>query len=116
MDETAVWFDMVGESTLAAKGAKSIPLKGTGHEKLRFTVVLTATGAGTKLKPFVVFCGGVRKVEELQEKKQLSGNVATTSKNGWMNEELTKYYLQRVLGKLCFRRRILVWDAYTGVT
>jgi hypothetical protein len=55
MDETAVWFDMVGESTVNTKGAKSIPLKGTGHEKLRFTVVLTANGAGAKLKPYVVF-------------------------------------------------------------
>lgn len=112
MDETAVWFDMVGESTVNTKGAKSIPLKGTGHEKLRFTVVLTANGAGAKLKPYVVFSGGVRKIKELQEKKQLSGNLVATSKNGWMNEELTKDYLQRVMGKLCFRRRILVWDAY----
>ena len=49
-DETAVWFDMVGESTVADKGAKSIPLKSTGHEKLRFMVVLTAKGDGVKLK------------------------------------------------------------------
>lgn len=55
MDETAVWFDMVGESTVAAKGTKSVPLKSTGHEKLRFTVILTANGAGAKLKPYVVF-------------------------------------------------------------
>lgn len=112
MDETAVWFDMVGETTVADKGAKSIPVKSTGHEKARFTVTLTAAGDGTKLKPYVVFKGGVRKVKELQQKKGLSGNVVTTSVNGWMNEELTKDYLQRVIGKLSFKRRILVWDAY----
>ena len=112
MDETAVWFDMVGASTVAANGAKSIPLKSTGHDKLRFTVILTVNGAGVKLKPHVVFFGGIRKVKELQEKKQLSGNLVATSVNGWMNEKLTKDYLQRVLGKLSFQRRILVWDAY----
>lgn len=112
MDETAVWFDMIGESTVAARGAKSIPLKSTGHEKLRFTVVLTANAAGMKLKPYVVFSGGCRKVKELTDKRQLSGNIVSTSKNGWMNDNLTKDYLRRVLSKLYFKRRILVWDAY----
>ena len=58
------------------------------------------------------FSGGIRKVKELHEKKQLSGNIVSTSVNGWMNEELTKDYLRRVIGKLSFKQRILVWDAY----
>jgi len=89
MDETAVWFDMVGEATVAAKGAKSIPLKSTGHEKLRFTVVLTATGDGVKLKPYVVFLGGIRKVKELHEKKQLSGNVRSYNLSKWVDDSGT---------------------------
>jgi len=32
VDETAVWFDTVRESTVADKGAKSIPLKSKAHE------------------------------------------------------------------------------------
>jgi len=88
MDKTAVWFDMVREPTVADKGAESIPLKSTGHEKSSFTVVLTAKGDGVKLKPYVVFLGEVRKAKELQEKKQLSGNIVTTLANGWMNEQL----------------------------
>jgi len=51
-------------------------------------------------------------VKELHEKKQLSGNLVTTSVNGWMNEQLTIDYLRSVLGKLTFKKRILVWDAY----
>jgi len=112
MDETAVWFDMVAESTVNQKGAKTIAMKTTGHEKSRLTVILTANGEGVKLKPYVVFFGGSRKVKELHETKQLSGTIATSSVNGWMNDELTIDYLQRILGKLAFKKRILVWDAY----
>jgi hypothetical protein len=112
MDETAVWFDMVGETTVHSTGAKSISIKSTGHEKSRFTVILTAAGSGVKFKPYVVFLGGSRKVKELNATKRLSGNIVTCSVNGWMNDDLTKDYLQRVIGKLAFKRRILVWDAY----
>jgi hypothetical protein len=112
MDETAVWFDMVGESTVHSTGAKSISIKSTGHEKSRFTVILTASGSGVKFKPYVVFHGGSRKVKELTDARKTSGSIVTSSANGWMNDDLTKDYLRRVIGKLAFKRRILVWDAY----
>ena len=53
MDETAVWFDMIGNSTVEHKGARTIALKTTGHEKSRLTVILAAKGDGTKLKPYI---------------------------------------------------------------
>ncbi len=112
MDETAVWFDMLAETSVDQKGVKTVSVKTTGHEKSKFTVILTANGAGAKLKPYVVFYGGTRKVKELTESKRLSGTVATSSVNGWMNDDLTKDYLQRILGKLSVRKRILIWDAY----
>ena len=34
MDETAVWSDMVGNTTVNATGLKDIPLKSTGNEKV----------------------------------------------------------------------------------
>ena len=34
MDETAVWSDMVGETTVDKTGRKRIPLKSTGHAEL----------------------------------------------------------------------------------
>jgi len=40
MDETAVWFDMVSRSVIDKRGAKSVALKTTGHEKSHLTVVL----------------------------------------------------------------------------
>ncbi|GAA6087522.1 zinc finger protein 540-like [Tachysurus ichikawai] len=85
MDETAVWFDMVGSTTVDARGACSVPLKTTGHEKSHLTVVLAAKADGTKLKPYIVFKGGIKEVKSMQN---ISGVVVATSKNGWMNEEL----------------------------
>ncbi|KAL2091434.1 hypothetical protein ACEWY4_013697 [Coilia grayii] len=109
MDETAVWFDMVGSTTVDTRGARSIPLKTTGHEKSHLTVVLAAKADGTKLKPFVVFKGGVREVKAMQS---IGGVVIASSKNGWMNDDLTAEWLQKVVGKFNFGPRLLVWDSY----
>ncbi|KAK0134673.1 TBC1 domain family member 13 [Merluccius polli] len=107
MDETAVWFDMVASTTVDTRGARSVPLKTTGHEKSHFTVVLAADG--TKLKPYVVFKGSVREVKAMQT---ISGVVVASSKNGWMNEDLTADWLRKVVGKLNFGPRLLAWDSY----
>ena len=48
MDETACWFDMVWDTTVHSTGARSVPVKSTGHEKDHYTVVLTARADGTK--------------------------------------------------------------------
>ncbi|KAL7382466.1 hypothetical protein ABVT39_022965 [Epinephelus coioides] len=109
MDETAVWFDMVGSTTVETRGARSVPLKTTGHEKSHLTVVLAAKADGTKLKPFVVFKGGVREVKAMQS---IGGVVIASSKNGWMNDDLTADWLQKVVGKFNFGSRLLVWDSY----
>lgn len=55
MDETPVWFDMPTARTVSHKGQKTVLVKTTGHEKTRFTVVLTCLADGTKLKPMVIF-------------------------------------------------------------
>ena len=54
MDETACWMDMPSDTTVAVTGARSVPLKTTGHEKNHFTVILTARADGLKMKPFIV--------------------------------------------------------------
>ena len=42
MDETPCYFDIPPSSSFDFKGVKTVKMKTTGHEKLRFTVVLTA--------------------------------------------------------------------------
>lgn len=105
MDETPLWMDMPGDTTVERQGTKSVPVR---HEKLRFTVVLAARASGKKLKPFVVF-KGIRVVAELNS---VPGVVVALSSNGWMNEKLTIDWVKRVWGTLSFEKRLPVWDAY----
>ena len=110
MDETACYMDMTADTTVTQTGARSVPLKTTGHEKEHFTVILTAKADGTKLKPFVVFKGkGTRLMKTLG---RISGIVVRFSKNGWMNDGLTIEYLNSLIGAFSFHKRLLVWDAY----
>ena len=57
MDETPVWIEMPGKSTLELKGKKGVRMMSTGHEKERITVVLSALADETKLAPFVLLPG-----------------------------------------------------------
>ena len=110
MDETACWFDMPSDTTVDVTGARSVPLKTTGHEKDHYTVVLSARADGTKLKPYVVFKGkGTRLIKTLQ---CISGIVVRFSQNGWMNDALTIDYLNSIIGKFSFTKRLMIWDAY----
>ena len=111
MDETAVWSDMVGNTTVNATGSKDIPLKSTGNEKVRVTVCLTAKADGTRMKPFIIFQGAKREVAVLNEEFK-NRCVVTSSSNGWMNEELTLMYLKKFVGPFSFQKRLLAWDTF----
>lgn len=57
MDETPVYFDMVGNLTIDKRGAKTVQVRTTENDKNRFTCVLTILADGTKLLPIVIFKG-----------------------------------------------------------
>ena len=42
MDETPMYFDLPANKTIDFEGVKSVKVTTTGHEKLRYTVLLTA--------------------------------------------------------------------------
>ena len=114
MDETAVWHDMLSNTTVTNKGAKSVVLKTTGHEKSRVTVVLAAQANGGKLKPYIVFPGHKREVEKLKKDIDIKNLcfVESTS-NGWMNEDTTIHWINNVLKTFAFgSRRLFAWDSY----
>jgi hypothetical protein len=108
MDETAVWMDMPSSTTVDLVGAKSVPLKTTGHEKNRVTVCLAAMADGRKLQPMIVF-KGKRMPNEL---KNVTGAVIALSANGWMNEDMTNLWIEKVWGTLAFNQRMLAWDTF----
>lgn len=108
MDETAIWADMPGESTVDTRGVKHVPILTTGHEKSRITVCLAAMADGRKLPPLVVF-KGKRMPQEL---KCVQGVIVELSNNGWMKPETTLSWINKVWGKFSFHDRLLVWDSF----
>ena len=50
MDETLIWNDMVSTTTVNATWKRDVPLKTTGHEKVRVFVILSAKGDDKKNK------------------------------------------------------------------
>ena len=70
-------------SKFQVTGTKDVPLKTTGHKKVRASVCLTAKRDGTKLKPFIVFAGAKRESKSLH-KEFKSGCSVASSMNGWM--------------------------------
>ena len=110
-DQTPLTFDIVTNSTVSAKGVKSVPILSTGHDKDRFTVMLACLGDGTKLPPYVVF---KRKTlpKNLNFPKEV---VVRCQAKGWMDETLVQDWLRTVwskVGGLSRRKSMLVWDSF----
>ena len=79
MDETAVWNNMVSETTVEATGAKDVPVKSTGHENVRVSVRLATKLDGTKLKPFIIYGAAKRESKSLHDKYKQQCSVASSS-------------------------------------
>ena len=101
IDKTAVWNDMVSETTVEATGAKDVPMKSTGHEKVCVSVCLAAKLDRPILKPFIVFGAAKRESKTLHDEYKRQCSVAKSS-NAWMNEELTLRLCDEVLGQFTF--------------
>ena len=67
MGKTAVWEDMVSDTTVDKTGALTITMKSTGHEKCHISACLTAKADGSKLKPFIVFKNAKRETKALSK-------------------------------------------------
>ena len=113
MGETAVWADMVAETTVEETGKKDIAFKSTGHEKVRLSVCLASQANGKKLKPFIVFGGAKCEAKMLDQEFKTKCDVIS-SPNAWMNEELTLDWVHTVLGRFSFTRRLLSWDTFNS--
>ena len=110
--QPAVWADMTSETTVESKGALTVCLKATGHEKVKVSVCLAAKADRSEMKPTTVFGGGKREMKKLNEEFR-SKCVIASSGNAWMNEGLTLIWADKVLGKFSFGRRLLAWDSFS---
>jgi hypothetical protein len=112
-DETPVFFDMPANTTVDAKGSKSVLVKTTGHEKLIVTVMFSVLADGRKLTPFVIL-----RRKNLPKEKLPTGIIFKCNEKGWMTEELMVKWLKEVwhrrAGALIKKRGMLVLDAFKG--
>lgn len=110
MDETPIFFDMVGNSTVEKKGTKTIQIRTTGNDKNRFTCVLTVLADGTKLTPMVIFKG------KMLPKNLPFNIVVKMQEKGWMNEDLMKVWFQEVWEKhfKSDEKTLLIMDSFEG--
>jgi hypothetical protein len=69
---------MLAQTTVEHVGTKSIPIKTTGHEKARVTIVLCAMASGRKIPPLIVFKGVrmERGVDQVAGKLKLVGHIS----------------------------------------
>ena len=104
MDETPVWFDMPSARTVNEKGAKTVLVNTTGHEKSRLA-------DGTKLKPMVIF-----KQKTLPKENFPPGVLVHCHPKGWMDETGMKLWVEKVWrsrrGGLLRKKSLLVWDSF----
>ena len=110
MDETPVWHEMPGNTTLEKKGEKTIYVTSTGHEKKKFTVMLAALADGTKLTPLVLL-PRKRPLPAADIPLGLAVYMCGTGKS-WCNEEIIMYWLAKIWGRNNHIRRLLVWDSF----
>uniref|UniRef100_K7G368 DDE-1 domain-containing protein n=1 Tax=Pelodiscus sinensis TaxID=13735 RepID=K7G368_PELSI len=109
-DHTALNFDNPYDRMLEVKGAKTVPIATTGHEKLRYTVMLACIADRMKLPPYIVF---KRKIMPKMFPKTVYVRVHP---KGWIDEALMLDWLQTVGAKrpggLMRKWSVIVLDAF----
>jgi hypothetical protein len=113
MDEVPLTFDMVPNSTVTAKGSKTITIKSTGHEKSNFTCVLGILADGTKLPILNIF-----KLKKLPCGTWPDGVHVRANPKGWMNELEMNWWIENVWKKrsdgISDPHSLLVLDSFRG--
>ena len=57
MDETPCFLDMIMDTTVDFVGKKNIEVITSGKEKCKISIILSVTGEGYKLPPFIIVKG-----------------------------------------------------------
>ena len=116
MDESPFWFDLPSSESYDFQGLKTIKVKTTGYEKMRFTVVLTALANGTKLKPMVIF----KNLKNVPKGDFPRNCVITVAKGGCMTTELMQEWMAKVWqsrpGSIFRKPAVLVLDKHRSHT
>ena len=117
-DETSLFADNMGTTTLARRGFKEMNLKTTGHEIDFQIAVLSVNQDGTKNVPFIVFKGkGTSRLKENKNLRERNDILPMWSDNGWMNGALTSLWLKSIFTeKDTTLPALLIWDSFRAHT
>ena len=112
MDETPLAFDMPSPVTLEKRGAKTVSIRTTGHEKACFTVILGCLADGTKLPPVCIF-----KLKNVPREVFPPGVIIRVNEKGWCNELVMHDWIDNVWTErnpLGNPQSLLILDAFKG--
>ena len=114
MDETPMWWSMARKKTLAKVGTKIIPMKSSGHDRKRYSVILAGFDNNEKALPGVIFKGLKKVPAEVRDRKDCFVGVAP---GGSMTPDVLKLWLRKMWAKRptthFFRSpNILGWDMH----
>ena len=108
VDETPVYMEMIGPTTIAKKGLKSITINTNGSEKQRISAVFSIIGDGNKLPPLLIFKGKKGKTSEkkLQNIQCIKNRkrFAFCQQNSWCDTELFIKWIDLLL--ISYRKSI----------
>ena len=63
MDETPVWSDMISNTTVEITGSKDVPMKSTGHEKVRVLCLSGGEIGRYRMQAIYCFCRCQKRIE-----------------------------------------------------
>ena len=113
MDETPIWFDMPRNYTVTKTGERQVRIRGTGSDKKRISVVLTATASGKMLKPLIIFKGKTNRT--LKNVQIPSTVVCTYQKKGYMDTTTMMLWIKKILNKYTMGQHcLLVFDTFSA--
>lgn len=90
MDESGVPLEPRPPKIIAKKGQKKVRYRTTGT-KAQITVVGCGSATGQILPPFIIFAG--KQINPLWCKDEVAGTRYAVSDNGWIDQELFRYWL-----------------------
>lgn len=113
-DETSIWLESVGATTIERKGAREVAVLTCGMEKVRYTLMLSARSDGIKLKPFLL----INRKRPIKELKRFESDINIVYEGtNWMNDETTKIYLNKLKEEITdFSSFLLIWDSFKSHT
>lgn len=118
-DETPIFLNMPSNKTIEKIGKKTITINTQGQEKLRISCLLTISGDGTKLPPFVIFKGEKdgRIIKELNKNNHvINKNIFIgMNKNSWTTIEIINDWIKSIIipyarNKCNNKKILLIWD------